>query len=329
MQKGQSPRTQQADGRARMYRAAMHSLGTVFLATALASTLCRGEALAQEAPASAQQAAQPDIKPEIVSIVVPEQGTFGGDVPMRTEVYKPAGAGPFPVLIFSHGRSGERAERAALEHPVFNGHVKYWLSKGFAVVAPIRVGYGPTGGPDREYTGAHFTRTGLCDGRPNFRNVAKAASQDLLAAVRWVREQSWADKDHVILEGRSAGGFATVATAAAHPAGVIGYINFSGGTGGAPELSPGHSCDPEQMKEVMAEFGKTTTVPGMWLYAQNDLYWGPDMPRQWFDAFVATGSPAEFVDAGVLPGHDGHLLLTYGHKMWSIPVDRFLKQFGY
>lgn len=303
-------------------------VGAALLAAILCNPLNR-DALAQASPASAQQTTSVGIQPEIVSIVVPDEGIFGGDVSMRAEVYKPAGAGPFPVLIFSHGRSAQRAERAALEHPILKGHVKYWLGKGFAIVAPIRVGYGPTGGPDRENSGAHFTRTGLCDGRPDFRHVANAASQDLLATVRWVREQTWADKERIVLEGRSAGGFATVATAAAHPPGVIGYINFSGGTGGAPEIAPGHSCDPQQMKEVMAEFGKTTTIPGIWLYAQNDLYWGPDMPREWFDAFASSGAPAQFVDAGVLPGHDGHMLLTYGHKMWSVPVDRFLKQFGY
>lgn len=304
------------------------TVGAALLTAALCYPFIH-DALAQASPTSAELTTPVGAQPEIVSIVVPDMGTFGGDVSMHTEVYKPAGAGPFPVLIFSHGRSAQRAERALLEHPVLNGHVKYWLGKGFAVVAPIRVGYGQTGGPDRENSGAHFTRTGLCDGVPDFRRVAKAASQDLLATIRWVREQPWADRERIVLEGRSAGGFATIATAATHPPGVIGYINFSGGTGGAPEIAPGHSCDPEQMKAVMAEFGKTTTIPGIWLYAQNDLYWGPEVPREWFDAFESSGAPAQFVDAGILPGHDGHMLLTYGHKMWSVPVDRFLKQFGY
>ena len=327
MQKERSLSMQDAGSLTRVRRAALRTVGAMIFAGALWGAAFEGKALAQETPVSAVK--QADIQPEIVSIVVPGAGTFSGDVSMRAELYKPAGAGPFPVLVFSHGRATQRAERAMLDHPILKGHVRYWLGKGFAIVAPIRVGYGPTGGPDRENSGAHFNSFGTCDATPNFRQVATAASQAVLATVSWVRDQAWADKNRILLEGRSAGGFATVATAATHPPGVIGYINFSGGTGGAPELSPGHSCDPEQMKEVMAEFGKTTTIPGIWLYAQNDLYWGPDVPRQWFDAFASSGAPAQFVDAGVLPGHDGHQLLTYGHKMWSVPVDRFLKQFGY
>jgi hypothetical protein len=27
-------------------------------------------------------------------------------------------------------------------------------------------------------------------------------------------------------------------------------------------------------------------------------------------------------------GHDGHLLLTYGGKMWSVPLDAFVQKVG-
>ncbi|TKC86056.1 dipeptidyl aminopeptidase [Trinickia terrae] len=285
--------------------------------------------VAAEASASAQNLSPADIKPEIVSIVVPGAGAFGGDIAMHTEVYKPAGTGPFPTLIFSHGRSSDGLERARLEHPIPKGHVRYWLMKGFAIVAPVRVGYGETGGPDRENSGARFDSFGNCTSRPEFREVAKATAQATLAAVNWAREQPWADKNRILLEGASVGGLATVATAASRPPGVVGYINFSGGAGGLPERAPDHSCGPDEMKAVMAELGATATIPGLWLYAANDHFWGPDAPRKWYDAFEAGGSPAEFVNAGELSGRDGHFLLNYGGKMWSVPVDRFVKQFGF
>ena len=298
------------------------------LAAVVGGALC-SNTVAQEAAASTQTLAPRDIVPEIVSIPVPGAGSFGSEIAMRTEVYKPSGAGPFPVLVFSHGRAADRLERAQLEHPILKGHVGYWLQKGFAVVAPIRVGYGPTGGPDREYSSGKFDSFGTCTTKPDFRAVANATAQATLAALDWVRAQPWADKERLVLEGQSVGGFATTATVARQPPGVIAYINFAGGDGGYPERAPGHSCDPDQMKDVMTELGKTTTIPGIWLYARNDLFWGPDVPRQWFDAFVAGGDRAEFVDAGELPGHDGHKLLNYGRKMWSVPVDRFMKQLGF
>ena len=54
------------------------------------------------------------------------------------DIYKPAGAGPFPLVIFSHGRAGSRIERARLRHPIAVGHADYWLRQGVAVVAPER-----------------------------------------------------------------------------------------------------------------------------------------------------------------------------------------------
>lgn len=286
------------------------------------------DSVAQEVSTSPQNNSPVEIKPEIVSIVVPGAGTFGGDVAMRAEVYRPAGTGPFPMVIFSHGRAADRLDRANLQHPIPKGHVGYWLMKGFAIVAPVRIGYGETGGPDRENSGAVFDTFGTCTSRPDFRNLAKVTAQATMAAVSWAREQSWVDRNHLLLEGQSVGGFATVATAALQPPGVVGYINFSGGAAGFPDRAPNRSCAPEQMKDVMAEFGITTTIPGLWLYAENDHFWGADAPHRWFDAFVSGGSTAEFVDAGELPGRDGHQLLYYGGKRWSVHLDRFVKRLG-
>ncbi|MGC7556516.1 hypothetical protein ACPWSG_24790, partial [Pandoraea pneumonica] len=64
------------------------------------------------APPASAAPSQTDVKPEIVGIVVPGASTFGGDISMHTEVYKPAGNGPFPVLIFEHGRAGDPLVRA-------------------------------------------------------------------------------------------------------------------------------------------------------------------------------------------------------------------------
>ncbi|VVE66596.1 dipeptidyl aminopeptidase [Pandoraea captiosa] len=298
----------------------------VFVSTLIAASMAFA---AGEDPEATTHVSAAGIKPDIAFIVMPGVGTFGGDVPMRTEVYKPAGDGPFPVLIFQHGRAGDALTRGKLAEPVSPGHVRFWLAKGFAVVAPIRVGYGLTGGPDRENSGASFNQNGQCTRRPDFATLGKVTAQTNLMVLQWVQAQSWADKHRIVLEGRSVGGFTTVATAAANPPGVIAYLNFSGGAGGSPERAPQHSCDPDQMQAVYGEFGKTTRIPGLWLYARNDQYWGPDAPKQWFNAFAASGSPAQFVQTEDIPGHDGHLLLTYGGKLWSEPVNAFLRQLGF
>jgi len=267
-------------------------------------------------------------EPEIVKIPVKGYSLLG-TIDMVTEVFKPGGPGPFPVLLFSHGRAGTPVERTQLSVPIARGHVSYWLKKGFAVVAPIRPGYGSTGGWDLEFSGAKFDQWGNCSAVPDYSHAADAAKSSLRTALDWVQQQSWAKPGAVVLEGLSMGGLATVALAADDPPGIAGYINFSGGVGGNPALAPGKSCGPEEMRKVMGEFGKTTRVPSLWLYAENDLYWGPDAPRNWHAAFAAAGSPTTFVMTTPVPDPDGHRLLLRGGRLWSVHTDAFIRQLGF
>ena len=296
-----------------------------------------GKAVAQapstEAPASQRVAlpapAAQTPEAQEVSITVPATGTFGREAEMPMKVYIPDGPGPFPVVLYSHGRAGQEADRARLTQPVPLGHVGYWQRKGFAVVAPIRPGYGEKGGHDREASGVRYDLHGGCVSMPDFSMPARSAAAATLKALEWVRQEPWADKDRLVLVGQSMGGFASVATAATNPPGVVAYVNFAGGTGGDPNRSPGRGCGADAMERVMASFGKTTTVPSLWLYAENDRYWGAEAPRLWHAAFAAGGSPTTFVQTTPLPEHDGHLLMLRGGRLWSVHVDAFVRRLGF
>jgi len=248
---------------------------------------------------------------------------------MVAGVYRPAGEGPFPVVVYSHGRSGTEAERAQTQVPDIRGHVRYWLGKGFAVVAPIRPGYGETGGADREDSGVRYDVFGNCWGDTNFTRSADAATTAVAATLRWLHQQPWANADRVVLVGASMGGLASVASAAHEPPGVVAYVNFSGGTGGNGRRAPEHSCGLDRMADVMAAYGRTTHIASLWLYASNDSFWGAYWPRAWFDAFARGGSPAQFVMTEPVPNADGHQLLTRGRPLWSAAVDAFLAEQGF
>ena len=263
--------------------------------------------------------------PEIVKVSAKGLGAFGGDVDIQTHVFKPNGAGPFPVLLFSHGRSGDQSERANLKNPLAFGHVRYWLNKGYAVVAPVRVGYGETGGADRESASAKYDANGTCTSRPDPANTAKYAVLSTQPVLQWVREQAWAQKDRILLEGQSVGGLTTVALCAQNPPGVVGCINFAGGAGGSP-TSKGNMCHPEILGKMMGEYGKTTKLPNIWFYAENDLYWGADSPKQWHKDFAQGGSPTQFIATTPVPNNDGHALLLRGGPLWGVPLNAWLKK---
>lgn len=273
-------------------------------------------------PAWAQQTER--VPPQIIKLPLLIDGKSFDVV---THVYKPAGDGPFPLVIFSHGRAPSRVDRAKLENPVLIGHANYWLRKGVAVIAPVRPGYGETGGFDREDSGTRWSGK-VCTGDADFTRVASHAGQTVVALHQWALQQPWVRKDRVLLEGQSVGGMTTVSVAALNLPGVVGAVNFAGGSGGNPEDSPTRSCKPENMAKTYGELGKLVKVPNLWLYAENDQYWGPEAPRQWHEAFKAGGSDTQFIQTGPLPGHDGHALLTYGGKMWSVPLDAFARKVG-
>ncbi len=281
----------------------------------------------------------PDLVAEVVTVSVKGAGLFG-DAAMPVHVFKPtlsnsaAGNGPWPVVIFSHGRAGTQVERANLKNPVAFGHVRYWHAKGYAVIAPIRPGYGGSAG-DPELSGARFADGGgQCTGSPDYARTATNASTAVRAAHDWLREQSWVKPDRILLIGQSVGGLTTAAACSQAWPGVVGCVNFAGGAGGEPARSPGKSCAPEKLTALMAEFGRATPLPSLWLYSENDLYWGADAPKQWHkahtDAATAAGQPttAEFFAAPPIEP-DGHRLLLQGGRLWGPVLNAWLKKHGF
>ena len=297
------------------------------LAGVVAIVLCGCALPAQVAPGP--PSGQSLVQPHILKIPVNGAGLFGGDIAMVVHLYRPPGAGPFPVVVFSHGRSPNPSERQHLKAPVSVGHGNFWIRKGFALIAPVRPGYGDTGGVDRENSGIHWYQ-GQCIGTPDFASVVHAAGEAVFATLEWVRAQPWARQDKILLVGQSVGGVTTVGVGAKNPPGVIGYINFVGGHGGSPQESPGRSCHPERLTAVFKAFGKTTQVPSLWLYAENDLFWGSEAPRAWHRAFQAGGSPTHFVMTSPVPDtSDGHRLLAVGGQLWVPHVNAFVKELGF
>jgi len=83
-----------------------------------------------------------------------------------------------------------------------------------------------------------------------------------------------------------------------------------------------------RLEQMFAGYGKTAKIPMLWIYAENDLYFGPKYPREWHEAFAAAGGHAEFVQ---FPPHgeNGHLLFTQFPEVWQPKVAQFLQQQGF
>ena len=294
-----------------------------YLATALA-VVCLGStpvfALdAAPAVSPATEVMAKDLQEEIVRIQATVKDLYGREAtkPVPITIYRPAGEGPFPLVVFNHGRSvAEKRAQQGRSRP--ETVARYLVAKGFVVMAPTRIGYWETYGDFDPESSACKT----------IEPMSIAASQQVLATVEFAKTLPYVDASRWLVAGQSVGGLTTVATVGRAPAGLLGGINFSGGTGGNPDLSPGSPCNPYATTRYWGDIAKNAKAPMLWMYWENDKYWGPSNPKTWHRAWVDSGGQAQFVGFGP-SGKDGHNGLHEDMDHWLPVVDRFLQDLGF
>jgi dienelactone hydrolase len=227
---------------------------------------------------------------------------------------------PAPVLVLNHGRAAEADGRAALGRARFAEASRFFVQRGFIVAVPTRVGYGVSGGEDVEYSGS-------CN-RKNYPPGYAAAAAQTLAVLQTMRARPDAAPDRAVVMGQSYGGATALTLAALNPPGVQASINFAGGGGGNPRTMPMSPCAPGQLRRMFRGYGETARIPSLWIYAENDMYFGPRHPREWFDAYVDAGGKAEFIQFPPL-GEDGHQLFSRFPRVWQPKVAEFLDAQGF
>lgn len=246
---------------------------------------------------------------------VPVPGT-GADIVVTS--YRPPGTGPFPWILLSHGTATTREANLQIGR-WRNAHlIREWLSRGYAVLVPIRRGYGASGG-------AFGDGYGSCK-RPDFHRAGEGAAADLIASIDWTRPQKDLDPRHWMLVGQSAGGFASIYTASKQPEGLRAVLAFAPGRGGDPDARPGQPCAVAALADTFATLAPRISVPVLWFYAQNDEYIGPVAQRVWFDAFRAAGGKGDLVVIPPFSARRGHGVLPspQGATHWVPAVRRFL-----
>ena len=231
-------------------------------------------------------------------------------------IFRPDGAGPFPIAVLSHGSPRSAEERRTDGRQRLVSQARPFLAMGFAVLVPTRRGYGESGGDWAE-------TYGTC-GDPDYYSAGLESARDIRASVDAVRGEKWADAAHVVLAGQSAGGFGSVAAASAPFPGLIAVVNFAGGRGSA---GPNDVCGESRLVEAMGRYGRQSRVPELWVYSVNDQFFGPALARRMHAAFVRSGGNAEFFEAPAT-GPDGHGYFAWRMRDWSPRVEAFLRRTG-
>jgi len=78
-----------------------------------------------------------------------------------------------------------------------------------------------------------------------------------------------------------------------------------------------------RLTALFAGYGVNASIPTLWVYSVNDKYFGPQLPRDWFKAFIDRGGRGEFID---LPPYkqNGHPSFTGNPPAWRPAFERFI-----
>ena len=284
------------------------ALGVLLLAVVVASC----------ASASTQGDLDTELREAVNTVPVP-----GTDSTIVITSFRPPGAGPFPWIVLSHGSATTAEANRAIGRYRPLPPIREWVRRGYAVIAPVRRGYGVSGGQ-------HFGDAyGSC-ARPDFRRAGEGAALDLLATVAWAKAELDLDGKRWLLVGQSAGGFASIYTAAKQPEGLVAVLAFAPGRAGDPEKRPGEPCASDQMAALYASIAPRVPVPVLWFYAENDQYIGPRVQKLWFESFRSAGGRGELVVIPPFPERVGHGVFpsTRGIPLWTSAVSRFFATYG-
>jgi dienelactone hydrolase len=173
-----------------------------------------------------------------------------GRLNIEAYLYRPKGDGPFPLVIYNHG---SRAGNERAEIP-FRYVANVLAAEGYAVLVPERRGYGKSDGPT--YTEEVGSR-----GADVMIRRFEEESDDVLAALDYLKTLSFVDPKRIAIMGWSHGGIATILTASRSHA-FVAMIDQAGGA-----LTWNHS---PALQQKLISAARDIRIPALCMDSEND-----------------------------------------------------------
>lgn len=239
---------------------------------------------------------------------VPKRGAIF-TINLETTVYKPDGAGPFPMVVINHGKAPGDPRFQSRYQPVFA--VRWFVQRGYVVVVPMRQGFSKSSGS-------------YISGGCNVESNGRTQAEDVKAVLDYFVTLPYVDASNILVMGQSHGGWTTLALGTLAYPGVKGIVNFAGGL-------RQESCSAWEgvLANAAGRYGKETTLPSLWFYGDNDSYFSVRTWNAMFERYTAFGGKARLVAFGTF-GSDSHAMFgsRTGQSIWQPEVSAFLTQVG-
>lgn len=268
----------------------------------------------------------------VLSLILPEHANAqeramvplaidGEQVRLATITYKPAGIGPFPVLIFHHGSTGGGRDPSTFRlsyDPV--SLARWFTARGYAVVLPQRRGRGGSEGLYDEGFAADRSKGYTCEEERSLAG-AEHALRDIDAVTTAILAQPFVDRSRVLVGGNSRGGILAVAWAGRHPDLPLGVVNFVGGWLGT------FCSTASAVNQRLFTMGGAFHRPTLWLYGDHDPLYSIAHSQQNFERFKDAGGIGTFHVIEEPAAENGHLIDRLDN-LWSNAVDAYLAALG-
>jgi carboxymethylenebutenolidase len=167
-------------------------------------------------------AAPPSLAPSVTAAAVPatvappsatapiskQRVTFQSDgLTLVGFLFKPAGPGPFPGLIWNHG-----SEQNPGAGPEFDAVASIFVPAGYVVFAPMRRGHGESQGPYISDQVAQVKQAQGIEAARNFfvQQMSGPQLDDQLAGLAYLKSQPYVDANRLAVVGCSYGGIETL-----------------------------------------------------------------------------------------------------------------------
>jgi len=272
-------------------------------ATAIAAAFL---AVAAAGCAATGGSARPDV-PELVTYA-------SGDLVLKGLLWKPAGTGPFPAVIYNHG-----SERY---HDVHFAQIGPRLAReGFVFFAPYRRGQGLSADQGTwvlDTLARVAQEQGIvARGRKAVELLKTEQLGDVLAALDRLRGMPFVDGGRIAVVGNSFGGVLAMQMAE-RGGGIRASVNMAGAA-----LNWQKSPD---FKLWMLDMARGAKVPVFFIQAENDADTGPS--RELSAEMTRLGKPNRM---RIYPpfgktAEDGHSFGYLGSHIWAPDVIAFLRE---
>ena len=250
-----------------------------------------------------------------------------GTIRLVAYVYRPVKNDLREVVLYSHGSTASwtRSPKEQGDAPPVSV-LRFFLSRGYTVVAPMRRGRGESSGTYVEECPVYAGRCSPADQVALGDRALREALQDTHAVIDQIVYRIVPHGSKIVAAGHSRGGFLSLILAGERPQIVKGVVNFAGGWQAMNDrVTPeDHKHRVEVQTVPLSLAAKQAKAPSIWIYADRDPFYNEAGRQAILKAWRDAGGKAEyiFVTEHALP--NPHAIPTNA-AYWESQLDRFLK----